>query len=198
MGLVVQEQQDSCSTARTEKGIFAQQQRTYDEDDEDDWAWPDSDDEGDERCIATLKALHRMDFSAMDEDRRRHDNCNTARAHARAQAQEMTQAQAQEKTQAPAQAQAQQQGLEQGTAVASDGSADKQEEEKQKEADRQQQTAQQLKQGAEKQQRGEESVVFAEGSKCMFAFRKDEEPPDWKQMAAAAAVKFKIKSAAAA
>ena len=116
--LAVQEQQDSCSTARTEKGTFAQQQRTCDEDDGDDWAWPDSDDGDDERCIATLKVLHRMDFSAMDEDRRQHDSCSTAQAQAQAQAQEMTQAQAQEKTQAPAQAQAQQQEPEQGTAVA--------------------------------------------------------------------------------
>ena len=78
-------QQHNCGTVAAEQLL-----------DEDDWAWPDSDDEDDARDIATLEALHRMDFSAMDEDRRQHDSCSKAQA----QVQEKTQAhaQVQEKT----------------------------------------------------------------------------------------------------
>ena len=65
--------------------------------DDDEWAWPDSDDEDEERCIAKLKALRRMDFSAMDEDRRQHDSCSTAQAQAQEKKQAQAQAQAQEK-----------------------------------------------------------------------------------------------------
>ena len=54
-------QQCHGSTAQCEK----QQARQPEAYDEDDWAWPDSGDENDERCIAALKALHMMDFSAM-------------------------------------------------------------------------------------------------------------------------------------
>ena len=67
---------------------FAQQQRTTEADDDDEWIWPDSDDEDEERCIATLKALHRMDFSVMDahrdeeQHRKQHDSCSTAQAQA--------------------------------------------------------------------------------------------------------------------
>ena len=91
-------QQSNCRTEAAEQLL-----------DEDDWAWPDSDDEDDARDIATLEALHRMDFSAMDEDRRQHDS-STAQAQAQvqekkqAQAQAQAQVQVQEKTQAQAQA----------------------------------------------------------------------------------------------
>jgi hypothetical protein len=107
-------QQSNCRTEAAEQLL-----------DEDDRAWPDSDDEDDARDIATLEALHRMDFSAMDEDRRQHDSCSKAQA----QVQEKTQAhaQVQEKTQAQAQAQAQ---AEQGTAVAGDSSGDEEQTDK--------------------------------------------------------------------
>jgi hypothetical protein len=107
-------QQSNCRTEAAEQLL-----------DEDDWAWPDSDDEDDARDIATLEALHRMDFSAMDEDRRQHDSCSKTEA----QIQEKTRAhaQVQEKTQAQAQAQAQ---AEQGTAVAGDSSGDEEQTDK--------------------------------------------------------------------
>ena len=106
VGLAVQQQQDSRSTVQTEKGTFAQQQRTAEADDDDEWIWPDSDDEDEERCIATLKALHRMDFSVMDahrdeeQHRKQHDSCSTCIHTAQAQAQAQVQVQAQAQAQA--------------------------------------------------------------------------------------------------
>ena len=88
-------QQSNCRTEAAEQLL-----------DEDDWAWPDSDDEDDDeddaRDIATLEALHMMDFSAIDEDRRQQDSCSTAQAQAQAQVQEKKQAQAQAQVQAQA------------------------------------------------------------------------------------------------
>jgi hypothetical protein len=187
-------QQSNCRTEAAEQLL-----------DEDDWAWPDSDDEDDARDIATLEALHRMDFSAMDEDRRQHDSCSSAqvqeKTQAQAQAQAQVRGQVQEKTQAQAQAHAQ---AEQGTAVAGDSSGDDEQTEKLQQIVEklQRQRAQQNAEQQQAQQQGvciqleERAAVYAGRAKCGAALRYEEEPPDlWQRMAEAS---FKIATAAAA